>query len=200
MQPQTWTNNYVLEHQTPLWLSRKDFFFSSPPLIRQHIRQQTPHPSLHKAVMGSMFQHATWQENKRAFTSEAESRRVWVLGMGALKVWHEAFPSPPPQSLEAQAHTKHRQLLFHSALRYISHPATLHSPSRLLCAPRQLLCSEPSVRNWQNIKPSCCWPGETNYKSVFVFRQRYHWIWNVRWPRSLTCGGGGVDLKIWIHI
>lgn len=44
-----------------------------------------------------MFQHATWQENKRAFTSEAESRRVWVLG--ALKVWHETFPSPCPSKL-----------------------------------------------------------------------------------------------------
>lgn len=44
------------------------------------------------------------------------------------------LPLPPnPQSLEAPAHTKHRQLLFYSALCYISHPATL--PPLPLCAP-----------------------------------------------------------------
>lgn len=108
-----------------------------------------------------------------------------------------SFPLPLP--LRA-AHTKHRQLLFYSALCYISHPANFHPHSRSLCAPRQLLCTQPRVRNWQNIKPSCCWPGEMNYKSVFVFKQRYHWIWNVCWPLRPCMCGKGVVLKIRVNI
>lgn len=187
MQPQRWTNKDVLKHQNPFWLSRKDFFFfSSPPLIRRHISRQTLHPSLHKAIMGSMFRHATWHENKRAFTSEAESRRVRALR--ALKVWHEASPSPAPLSLEAPAHTKHRQLLFYSALCYISHPATLHS----LPPPLPALCPPTIAVQWAEgtelakLQAELLLTRGNKLQSAFVFKQHYHWIWNVRWLCSFT--------------
>lgn len=114
-----------------------------------------------------------------------------------------SFPLPLPLKAWKSQHIPNTDsCFFYSALCYISLPANFHrrhpSHHRLLCAPRQLLCSQPRVRNWQSIKPSCCWPGETNYKSVFVFKQRYHWIWNVRWPHDLMCGG--VVLKICVHI